>query len=279
MNKFEILISLFLGLVLILCHFGSVSAHDFYNNKDSILFSLVKQFEVEQNLASKDFQTHSAASAQHSHDAYRLLKQISSLKSDLQDETKIVEHSNKLFSELNLTTKALVAANLADQSLKEYGFAHGLDNKTASRLLNMSMGMMMNMPMPSMNKTDGIPIKNNDTLYIRGGKNSTSPIQVSNFITNNITSQVNYESSIMLAKTLKNIFSDNLQHVTLNDSMGLMPIPIEMKKVAVDDLSRGIENLVVAISEKRSLEEVSSILHGQIHPNLFLAYDLKLRAE
>lgn len=279
MNKFEILISLFLGLVLILCHFGSVSAHNFYNNKDSILFALVKQFEVEQNLASKDFETHNAASAQHSHDAYRLLKQISSLKSDLQDETKIVEHSNKLFSELNLTTKALVAANLADQSLKEYGIAHGLDNKTASRLLNMSMGMMMNMPMPSMNKTDGIPIKNNDTLYIRGGKNNTSPIQVSNFSNSNITSHANYESSIMLAKTLKNIFSDNLQHVTLNDSMGLMPIPIEMKKVAVDDLSRGIENLVVAISEKRSLEEVSSILHGQIHPNLFLAYDLKLRAE
>jgi hypothetical protein len=52
-----------------------------------------------------------------------------------------------------------------------------------------------------------------------------------------------------------------------------------MKKVAVDDLSRGIENLIVAISEKRSLKEVSSILHGQIHPNLFLAYDLKLKAE
>lgn len=278
MMKSPILKPLLLCLAVIFFHHSSVNAHNFYDNNDSVLFTLVKYFETENNLASNNFETNSTSSAQHSQNADRLLKQINFLKSDLQTDSNSIEQSNKVFNKLNLTTKALVAANLADESVKQYGIAYGLDNETASDLLNMSMGMIMSMPMSSMNMTDGISAQGIDkTNYSL--RNTTKANHITRLIDNDTNSQISYESSLMLTKSLRNIFSNYLQNVTLNNSAGLMPIPVEMKKVAVEDLSKGIENLLTAVTENRSLEEVFSILHGQIHPNLFLAYDLKLKAE
>jgi hypothetical protein len=58
-----------------------------------------------------------------------------------------------------------------------------------------------------------------------------------------------------------------------------MPIPMEMKINAITELGQGIDNLVLALSRSVSIEEVYSIVHGQIHPNLFLAYSLKLNSD
>ncbi len=64
-----------------------------------------------------------------------------------------------------------------------------------------------------------------------------------------------------------------------SQSTGLMQIAIEMKTESVKNLGQGIDNLVSALNRKAYLQEVFSIVHGQIHPNLFLAYDLKLKSE
>jgi hypothetical protein len=53
---------------------------------------------------------------------------------------------------------------------------------------------------------------------------------------------------------------------------------MEMKTESVKNLEQGIDNLMSALNRKALLLEVSSSVHGQIHPNLFLAYDLKLKA-
>lgn len=58
-----------------------------------------------------------------------------------------------------------------------------------------------------------------------------------------------------------------------------MPIPIIMKIKALKDLGQGIDKLKLAVSRNSSLEEVYNIVHGQIHPNLFLAFNLKLKLE
>ena len=52
-----------------------------------------------------------------------------------------------------------------------------------------------------------------------------------------------------------------------------------MKMDSIKDLGQGIDNLVMALDRKAQLQEVVNIVHGQIHPNLFLAFDLKLRGE
>jgi hypothetical protein len=58
-----------------------------------------------------------------------------------------------------------------------------------------------------------------------------------------------------------------------------MQIPIEMKTESVKNLEQGIDSLTSALNRKAPLLEVFSIVHGKIHPNLFLAYDLKLKGE
>jgi hypothetical protein len=83
----------------------------------------------------------------------------------------------------------------------------------------------------------------------------------------------------MIAKSLKILFLKSLKNATLDKSNGLMQIPIEMKTESVKNLEQGIDNLMSALNRKATLIEVFSIVHGQIHPNLFLAYDLKLKGE
>ena len=88
-----------------------------------------------------------------------------------------------------------------------------------------------------------------------------------------------YETSSKLAELLKILFAKYLQNANLKNSSGLMPIPTEMKINAIRELGQGIENLALAVKRNAPVEEVYSIVHGQIHPNLFIAFGLKLKCE
>lgn len=58
-----------------------------------------------------------------------------------------------------------------------------------------------------------------------------------------------------------------------------MPVPTNMKTNAISELGQGIDNLVIALNRNAPVQEVYSIVHGQIHPNLFLAFNLKLKSD
>jgi hypothetical protein len=90
---------------------------------------------------------------------------------------------------------------------------------------------------------------------------------------------VNYETSVELAKSLKILFTSYLQGAKLEESTGLMPIPTGMKKNAISELGQGIDNPVIALNKNAPVQKVYSIVHGQIHPNLFLAFSLKLKSD
>lgn len=176
--------------------------------------------------------------------------------------------------DLNSTTSALIAANLADEILKQYGMAIGLNSTSASKLTNMSMtnilvsnsssdnksGMMSMESMPMNQQTDAMAFHNLS-------KNAT------------IIDQTNYQTATMLASSLKNSFLHDLQNAKLTNSTGLMRLPMEIKFTAVDDLGEGINNLISALNRNGPLDEIMSIVHGQIHPNVHMAFDLKLRGE
>jgi hypothetical protein len=71
------------------------------------------------------------------------------------------------------------------------------------------------------------------------------------------------------------LFGSSLQNATLQNSTGLVRIPIQMKSEFVKVLRKGVDTLLYALNRMAPLEEISSIVHGQIHPNLFLAFDLR----
>jgi len=272
-------ISLLLLILLIFCVHGNVYAHKFYNNQASILFTFAKRYEVEENLSSDKVPANKSLALQHSKNADNLFKQLVTLNKDVTNSSDLVNNYNNLFSGLNLTTKALVAANLADETLKQYGLAKGLDSNASSSLLNMSMDMIM--------KMNSLPTKNVTAHNSDISAEPMSPIpannpssrDVLNPTDKSITNQANFESSASLAKSLKMSFSNNLENAVLENSTGLMPIPMIMKTQSVKELGQGINNLILALNRHASLEEVSSIVHGQIHPNLFLAFNLKLKGE
>ena len=272
-------ISLLLLILLIFCVHGNVYAHKFYNNQASILFTFPKRYEVEENLSSDKVPTNKSLPLQHSKNADNLFKQLVTLSKDVTNSSELVNNYNNLFSGLNLTTKALVAANLADETLKQYGLAKGLDSNASSSLLNMSMDMIM--------KMNSLRTKNVTAHNSGISAEPMSPIPANNQSSrdalnptdNSITNQANFERSASLAKSLKLLFSNNLENAVLENSTGLMPIPMIMKTQSVKELGQGINNLILALNRHASLEEVSSIVHGQIHPNLFLAFNLKLKGE
>ena len=122
------------------------------------------------------------------------------------NSSELINNYNNLFSGLNLTTKALVAANLADETLKQYGLAKGLDSNASSSLLNMSMDMIMKMnSLPTKNVTahnSGISAE----PMSRIPANNQSSRNVLNPTDKSITNQANFESSASLAKSLKMLF-------------------------------------------------------------------------
>lgn len=272
-------ISLLLLILLIFCVHGNVYAHKFYNNQASILFTFAKRYEVEENLSSDKVPTNKSLPLQRSKNADNLFKQFVTLSKDVTNSSELVNNYNNLFSGLNLTTKALVAANLADETLKQYGLAKGLDSNASSSLLNMSMDMIMKMnSLRTKNVTahnSGISAEPMSPIPA----NNQSSRDVLNPTDKSITNQANFESSASLAKSLKMLFSKNLENAVLENSTGLMPIPMIMKTQSVKELGQGINNLILALNRHAPLEEVSSIVHGQIHPNLFLAFNLKLKGE
>ena len=273
------MLSILIITMFIFCQNNYVYAHKFYNNQASILYSLIKRYEIENNLASEKVSTNKSLALKHSENADNLLSQVVTLDKELANSSKFVNNYETIFSGLNLTTKALVAANLADETLRQYGLAKGLDSKTSSSLLNMSMGMIMKMNKPPrMNMTESVSGNNSGSMHSMPAINQSSS-SLLKLRDNLITNQANYESSTSLAKSLQMLYSNNMENVGLQNSSGLMRIPMNMKIESVRELGQGINNLVSALNRHASLEEVYSIVHGQIHPNLFLAFDLKLRGE
>lgn len=266
------------GVVLALSNNNILYAHNFYQNDSSVLYTLIKQFEIEKNLALENQLVNNSSYSIHSDRADELFHKFASIRKDIPENSIFPNHYDILFSDLNLTTKALVSANIADESLREYGLSTGLDSKMASGLLNMNIDMIMKMNETSTtNMTDIANTHRIENMTSMSNNQSTSNEGTQeNKVVKNLA---NYETSVALAKSLKILFTNYLQDAKLESPTGLMPIPTGMKINAVRELGQGIDNLVLALNRNASVEEVYSIVHGQIHPNLFLAFSLKLKSD
>lgn len=253
-------------------------AHNFYQDDSSVLYTLIKQFEIEKNLALESQYANKSSYLIHSDRADELFLKLASIRKDITDNSIFPNRLDILLSELNLTTKALVSANIADESLREYGLSTGLDPKMASGLLNMSVDMIMNMNETSTtNMTDSANKHGMEKMTSMYNNQSTSNVgnQENKFVKN----LANYETSVAQAKSLKILFTNYLQDAKLENSTGLLTIPTGMKINAIRELGQGIDNLVLALNRNASVEEVYSIVHGQIHPNLFLVFSLKIKSD
>ena len=256
--------------------YNEVSAHNFYKNEASVFFTLIKQFEMENELVQSNFPENASLALEHAENTARLLKDIFYFDEDNSNYTDFRNTYDLMTKDLNTTTSALISANMADEILKQYGLALGFDPAVVSNLANMSRSMSVNMSMTSAgysskNRSDMMMISMDSTDQ-KNGSNSQN-------VNSNITKQVNYQTALLLAGSLKNLFLRDLQNASILNSTGLMHLPMEVKMASINDLGEGIDNLISAINRKTTLDEVMSIVHGQIHPNVFMAFDLKLKGD
>jgi hypothetical protein len=254
-------------------------AHNFYQNQDSMFFTQGMLFQIENKLAASNFPSNVSVALTHSENALTLLEDIFLFNIDILDDAGFFNIYESLKGELNSTTTALVAANLADESLKQYGIALGLDVAQASRLLNMSTPMAMGTTMDMMNNTyENRSYASNQMAPMLSADESLNKI-FENSSDVEVINQANYQTAVMLANSLNNLFVTTMENATLQNSTGLMRIPVEMKSESASNLGKGIDTFESALNKKASLEEVFSLVHGQIHSNLFLAFDLKLKGD
>ena len=237
---------------------------------------MIKQFEVENELVQSNFPKNASLALEHAENTARLLKDIFYFDEDNSNYTDFRNTYDLMTKDLNTTTSALISANMADEILKQYGLALGVDPAVVSNLANMSRSMSVNMSMTSAgysakNRSDMMMISMDSTDQ-KNGSNSQN-------VNSNITKQVNYQTALLLAGSLKNLFLRDLQNASILNSTGLMHLPMEVKMTSINDLGEGIDNLISAINRKTTLDEVMSIVHGQIHPNVFMAFDLKLKGD
>ena len=279
MNSFGLLVFILTCTMIMSLFYNDAYAHNFYQNSDSMFITQGMLFQIENKLAGNSFPSNVSVSLTHSENALSLLEDIFVFNIEIFDDADFFNKYESLIADQNSTTTALVAANLADESLKQYGLAVGLNSSQASNLLNMSMPMEMG---PTMNMVDNT----SEDLY--NGSNKMAPMLstdqsldkiLKNSSNEEVINQANYQTALMLANSLKILFETTLQNATLQNSTGLMSIPVEMKNESLNSLGEGTDTLLPALNRKAPLEEIFSIVHGQIHPNLFLAFDLELKGD
>ena len=155
----------------------------------------------------------------------------------------------------NSTIQALVVANLVDQVLSEYGqaFDVGYD------LTNMSNIDRLTRTAPNSE------ISNSSNSSYSMNMNIPS-ITVAEENYTEIANVENYQSAQELAKTASAVLKNRLMRSFHNTSTGINYI-----------LQKDLSDLEDLVDKKVSAEYLMALVHTKLHPNLQIAYDLKLR--
>ena len=150
----------------------------------------------------------------------------------------------------NVTVQALAFANDVNKILDEYTTALKGDN--VSSVTNMSMSMNMNTNM-------------NTNMNMNVSKNNMS--------------SMNMEASDAKQEAIKNIGAYQRARALTEIATDRFNTELKGKSnmtSAMEQVLKGLDQLKMSIQNKESLLTVMGVVHGQIHPNLQVAFDLKL---
>jgi hypothetical protein len=165
------------------------------------------------------------------------------------DDADFARKYDEALSTHNSTIHALVVANTVDQVLREHGeaFDIGYDLTNMSNMMGSDPNITSySPPFDSANNADG---STNST-------NQSNELQVVNI--------ADYQSAQKLSEKANQILLSPLSSNNTDT-----PVIAKLKK-SVKDLGFLVENKALA-------QELMKLVHGEIHPSLQLAYNLKLR--
>jgi hypothetical protein len=161
----------------------------------------------------------------------------------------------------NSTIQALKIANITDEILRGYAIAYGIEPVIAT---NGSMVNMMNI------STMGSSIDSAPSSMAMEDNGIPSASKIANIS--------NYQNAQELASKALELFRDDLKPLELPNTTKSF-LTADIRSSSVSRLEEGLSLLVNSIDEKKPYSDIMQIIHGLVHTNLFLAYDLKMIAE
>ena len=254
-------LGIFVVLVNVYNNNTRADAHSFSPNSLSTFISLAYEADVELSLANSNFPSNITLALYHGKNAVELLDDAYRLDDEIIDDTDFVRKYNEGQNSKNATIQALVIANIVDQILREYGEAFGI-HYDLTNMSNMNM-IMQNMSNSDLPISSSLSCSSNELIHsdIEGEKNNNSYTDIINFD--------NYQSAQKLSESVIQIFNNKL--CPLAESTN------NANKTAIIMIHDRLIDLKYLLNNKASAQDVMVLVHGNLHPGLQAAYNLKLK--
>ncbi|MBA3750819.1 MAG: hypothetical protein H0X03_08040, partial [Nitrosopumilus sp.] len=230
----------------------NIHAHNFDTDDNSTFLTLVNKILIENRLINNSIAVAGNDSNQSLAPGY--IKNIEKIIDDIViSEDSFVVDSDQFY---NNTIIAVVVANLADEVLRKYRASFGVPSNV----------------MLSMNFTNIINIENNTNT----NNNALNPsnhynlvnMDVGNNSIDSLNDKSEYYNALEISDRMIEIYNKDLNE-SLSDS--------SQKNTSLSNLKDALYELNKDINQLDPPSKIMEIIHGKIHPNLQLAFNLTLK--
>lgn len=226
---------------------NNIFAHNFSTDDDSSFLTLINKILIENRLLNDSLTINTnnsgyAESIAHTKNIEKILSDI------LVSEESFSVDSDQFY---NNTIIALVVANLADEVLRNYGHAFGIPSNV---MLSMNFSKVANIQNMSSNKNNmstahasHLPNQANETIMI---------------------DRDSYHNAIQISNRMSELYNDELKGFLSNSTNVIH---------AMSRLANALIDLNDYLEAKESPYKIMENIHGEIHPNLQVAFNLTLK--
>jgi hypothetical protein len=240
-------------------------AHNFSPNALSTFITLVHRAGIELLLANNNFPSNVTLALDHGEKAVKLMDDAYYSDEDIIDDTDFIRRYNEALNSNNSTIHALAVANIVDQILREYSEAFD----TGYDLTNMSNMMMI--PMQTIPNSDSrsSPSPSHSMNMNMNMSMHSNIVAEENDSSTKIVNMDNYQSAQQLSESVYEIFENQLRSLNMSSS--------NTNNTGITMVEKSLFALKDSVNNKASAQDIMMLVHGQLHPNLQLAYNLKLK--
>lgn len=248
--KNHLLYSCFLIITLLFANVvgTTVIAHNFNTDDNSTFLTLINMILIENRLINNSLMDSSANASLHSD----YVKNINEIIDDiLVSEDSLLIDSDQFY---NNTVIATMMANLGDEVLRKYGYAFDIPSNI---MLYMNFSAVYNLEKNISKELNPTNHSSHDILNAGNVGNHSADLK----------DKSHYYDALETSKRMIEIYENDLDSadtsVQSNSSLALL-------KKSLNELNENIYNY-------NNPSKIMEIVHGKVHPNLQLAFNLTLK--
>jgi hypothetical protein len=252
-QKIALLLSGYIGLIELeeVIQHHPAFAHNFVSDDFSTFLALVYRTGVELSLTNSNFPLNITLALEHAENTAELMDDLLYLD-DSRDDTDFIKKYDQAMNSRNVTSNALVLANILDQVLIEYGEAYDIDYDPTN---------MSNMIMTTGSETFVLSSSPSPSSNISMHKQTADKLPM-------LSNVANYQSSQRLSATAYDIFTNALLQLPAQDTNN---------KTFESKVEKSLLALMDLINNNATVQDLMMLIHEQTHPNLQLTYNLTLK--